>query len=70
MVTQETREAVIEQVAAMLKERANQETIEAIARRIGVSRVTLYRLAWAHNEKGGTAETDTADAPCTKSGAD
>ncbi len=61
MVTQKTRDAAVKQVAAMLKEREKQETIEAIAKRIGVSRVTLYRLAWAYNDKAGLDISDNGE---------
>lgn len=60
MVTENYRQLAIQQVAAMLKMKEDMGSVESIARRLGVTRSRLYQLAWAYNEKGGTAETVTA----------
>lgn len=44
----------------MLKMKEDMGSVESIARRLGITRARLYQLAWAHNENGGTAETDAA----------
>lgn len=70
MVTENYRQLAIQQVAAMLKMKEDMGSVESIARRLGVTRSRLYQLAWAYNEKGGTAETDAAhEQPAEKTSA-